>query len=138
MHAKSSDLRQLWPGRPVWRLSHTNSHAACTELLPGTVSKCGFLHGVCCVEDLHRGVPRNIRTADSGQAPDSLQAMLPAESNSTACWLLTCAALSAKVGGRATSWQASQDSAWPCKHATLSTALDLQRTCHGEDTDLLS
>ena len=129
---KCSDLRHLWPGRPVRRLGRTNSHATCTELLPGAVGECSFLHGVCCVEHLHHGrqsLRQEVGIADNRLAPDSLSAMLSSESKSTACWLLTCAAHVARVEGMATSWQASQDSAWPCKYVVLSTALDLQTTC---------
>ena len=111
------DLRIVWPGRPVRRLGRTNRHAACTELLPGAVGKCSFLHGVCCVQDLHhtrQSLRQRVGTAGSRLALDSLWAMLPSQPQNTACLLLTCAAHSASVEGRAASWQASQDSAWPC------------------------
>ena len=84
-----ADLGHLWPGRPLWRLGCTNSHAACTELLPGAVGKRSFLHGVCSVEDLQPNRPslrQEGRTANSQQAPDGLRAMLPSESKGTA-WL---------------------------------------------------
>ena len=48
---KCSDLRHLWPGRPVRRLGRTNSHATCTELLPGAVGKC-TTEGSRCVRKL--------------------------------------------------------------------------------------